>query len=138
MLPKPMSPRVLPAISVPLSLLLFPLAGRHAHRRLGDVASQGQHIAQGQLGHRIGAGLGCVAYGNSLLPGISHVDVVQADAAADDDLEIRGRVNDLFWDLGPAADHHAVVVGGVAQQFLRRDVRSVLHLDTCIEQGLDW
>ena len=96
-------------------LFLFPLACGHAHRRLGDAAGQGQHVAKGQFGHRVGAGLGGVAHGDALAGGILDVDVVQSDATADDNLQVGGCVQHGLRDLGAAADHHAVIVGRIAE-----------------------
>ena len=63
-----------------------------------DVVGHRDHQREGQLGHRDGRGLGGVVDGDALGLGGHAVDVVQAHAAADDELEF-GRV---FQELGRA------------------------------------
>jgi hypothetical protein len=69
-------------------------------------------MAQRQLSHGVGGGLGGVADGNAVLLGILDVDVVDAYAAADDELELAlaSLVDVVGPDLGLGADYYGVEI----------------------------
>ncbi len=98
--------------------LLFPLILTHGVAGDGDIAGAGEHVAHSQLRHGLGGGAGGVADGNAVLLGVLDVNVVNAHAAADDQLELAalGLVDLCRADLGLGADHHGVeVTQGSAQ-----------------------
>ena len=69
-------------------------------------------MAQGQLGHGVGGGHGGVPDCDAVFLGVLHVDVVHADAAADNELQpaALGLVDVAGPDLGGGAHHHRVGV----------------------------
>ena len=69
-------------------------------------------MSQCQLCHGLRGGLRGVAHFDALLLGVCHVDVVHADAAADDELQLALQclVDVVLTDLGLGADHYGVKV----------------------------
>ena len=75
-------------------------------------------MTHGQLGHGLGGGTGGVLHGDAAGLGILDVNIVNAHAAADDELELAGLglVNVVGADLGLGADDHGVeILQGGAQ-----------------------
>ena len=98
--------------------LLLPLALAHGVTGDGQIPGAGEHMAHGQLGHRLGGGAGGILHVDAVGLGIVHVDVVHTHAAADDQLQLAalGRINVLLADLGLGADHgHVKPAQGLAQ-----------------------
>ena len=83
-----------------LDLLLEELALLHGVVRLDEVVGNGQHEAERQLGHRDRRGGRRVLHLDAALLGAPWVDVVEADAAADDQLQLRGAGDPLGGALG--------------------------------------
>jgi hypothetical protein len=65
----------------------------------------GEHEGDNLFSHGIGIGAGCIHYVHALLSGILRVNRVVPCAGADDDLELRQRVDDLRCDLVATHDH---------------------------------
>ena len=101
--------------------LLLPLALTHGMTGDGDIAGAGEHMAHGQLRHRLGGGTGGVADGDAVLLGVLDVDVVHTHAATDDELQFTalGLVDVVGTDLGLGADHHGVKVPQGGAQLIR-------------------
>ena len=98
--------------------LLLPLALAHGVTGDGQIPGAGEHMAHGQLCHRLGGGAGGILHVDAVGLGIVHVDVVHTHAAADDQLQLAalGRINVLLADLGLGADHgHIKPAQGLAQ-----------------------
>ena len=98
--------------------LLLPLALAHGVTGDGQIPGAGEHMAHGQLCHRLGGGAGGILHVDAVGLGIVHVDVVHTHAAADDQLQLAalGRINVLLADLGLGADHgHVKPAQGLAQ-----------------------
>ena len=92
--------------------LLFPEAAPHGVAGVGDEAGAGEHVGQGKLGHALGRGARGVLHGHALGFGIGNVDVVHANAAADDELQAAfgGLVDMIGAHLGLGAHDHRVKV----------------------------
>ena len=72
-----------------LQRLLVPLAGVHGGVGAGDGAGHGDHEAERELGDGDGVGAGGVHDDDAAARGFGGVDVVDADAGAADDAELR-------------------------------------------------
>ena len=94
-----------------LELVLGELAFLHGHVRLDQAGRDGHHEGHGHLGHGHAGGGGGVHHLHA--PGFAGrlVHVVQADAAADDQLEVGGLVDHLLGDLGLGADEQDLGLG---------------------------
>ena len=57
-----------------------------------------------------------------------HIDVVDADPGATNDLQATGRSDDLGGDLRAGADHQAVVVADDSDQLILRETGALIHL----------
>ena len=98
--------------------LLLPLVLTHGVAGDGEITGAGEHMAHGQLGYGLGGGTGGVLHGDTAGLGVLDIDIVNAHAAADDELELAGLglVNMVGADLGLGADHHGVkILQGGAQ-----------------------
>jgi hypothetical protein len=113
--------------------LLFPLVLAHGVAGDGDVAGAGEHVAHGELGDGLGGGLRGVLHGDAGRLGVFDVDVVHADAAADDELELAalGLVDVVGADLGLGADDDDVEVA----QGLAQLIRLIELLDDLVSGG---
>ena len=100
--------------------LLFPLALTHGVARDGKITRAGEHVAHGQLRDGLGGSLRGVLDGDAIGLGVLDIDVVHADAAADDELELAalGLVDVVGANLGLGADDDCVELAqGCAQLF---------------------
>ena len=98
--------------------LLLPLVLTHGVAGDGEIAGAGEHMTHGQLGHGLGGGAGGVLHGDAAGLSILDVNIVNAHATADDELELAalGLVNVVGADLGLGADDHSVeILQGGAQ-----------------------
>ena len=98
--------------------LLLPLVLTHGVAGDGEIAGAGEHMTHGQFGHGLGGGTGGVLHGDAAGLGILDVNIVNAHATADDELELAGLglVNVVGADLGLGADDHSVeILQGGAQ-----------------------
>ena len=78
----------------------------------GDqLVGHGQHESEGKLSDRNAGGVGRVVGFDRLAFGIGLVDIVHANAAADDELEIGGAVDELLGAFGLAADQDDIGLG---------------------------
>jgi hypothetical protein len=100
MRPSPTTPTVLPKSSVPENDERFQVCWRNDASAAGAVDVRGRRVD-----HQDSAGGGRV-----------HVDVVEADAGAGDDLELRAGVEDVGVDGGGRADQQRVGLGHRGQQ----------------------
>ena len=85
------------------------------------IARAGEHVAQRQLGNRLAGSLRGVLHGDAVFLGILHVDVVDADAAADDELQLAalGLIDVVRADLGLRADDDRVKLAQRRAQLIR-------------------
>ena len=92
--------------------LLLPLVLTHGVAGDGEITGAGEHMAHGQLGYGLGGGTGGVLHGDAAGLGVLDIDIVNAHAAADDELELAalGLVNVVGADLGLGADDHGVEI----------------------------
>ena len=77
-----------------LERLLLPLVGLHRQDGLAVVADGAEHEPEGVFGHRDGRRGRRVGHEDALFLGRVAVDVVQADAGPDEDLEVLARFDD--------------------------------------------
>lgn len=68
--------------------LLFPLILTHGVTGDGDKAGAGEHMGHSQLRNGLGGGAGGVLYGDAGCFRVLDVDIVNANAAADDQLSL--------------------------------------------------
>ena len=101
--------------------LLFPLVLTHGVARNGQIPRAGEHMAQRQLCHGFRGSLRRVLHGDAVFLGILHVDVVDADAAADDELQLAalGLIDVVRADLGLRADDDRVKLAQRRAQLIR-------------------
>ena len=78
-------------------------------------------MAHGQLRDGLGGSLRGVLHGDAVFLGILHVDVVDADAAADDELQLAalGLIDVVRADLGLGADDDRVKLAQGRAQLIR-------------------
>ena len=90
--------------------VLFPFArlGRGVGRR--DLAGEREHQRDGMLGGGDRIAEGRVHHDDAARRRGGNVDVVDADAGAADDLQLRRALEQLGGDLGRGADRQAVIV----------------------------
>ena len=100
---------------------LFPLAFAHGVARDGQVARAGEHVAHSQLCNGLRGGLRGVLDGDAVGFRILDIDVVDADAAADDELQLAalGLVDVVGADLGLGADDDCVKLTQGSAQLIR-------------------
>ena len=100
--------------------LLFPFAFAHGVACGRDESRTGEHMPQRQFSNRVRACLRRVANGDAAPFGADFVDVIDAHARTDDELEFAGHasgVNLLFAHFGCAAhDEHIVILQGFAKR----------------------
>ena len=89
-------------------LVAVPLAGLHGGVGGGDVAGQGEQQGDGVLGGRDGVAARGVHDDDAPARGGGDVDVVDADAGADDAAELAGIVEQVGGEAGAGADDGAV------------------------------
>ena len=123
MRPRPTTPTVLPCDLDAGVLGPLPLARLERGAGAGGVAGDGEQQRDGLLGGRDDVGGRRVDDHDAAGGGGGHLDVVQTDAGAGDDLEPRRGGDRLGVDLGGAADDHRVGVGERGEQ--RRPVGAV-------------
>ena len=101
--------------------LLFPLVLAHGVAGDGQVARAGEHMTHGQLRNRLGGSLRGVLYGDAVCLGVLDVDVVHADAAADDELELAalGLIDVVGADLGLGADDDCIEIAQRGAELIR-------------------
>ena len=118
-------------------LAALPLAGAHAGVGGGDVPGQGHQQGDGVLGGADGVAAGRVHDDDALARGGGHVDVIHADAGADDGPQLAGIFQQLGRDLGAAADDHAVgrPQGSLAGAAL--EAGPVVHLEAGLSQQVE-
>ena len=92
--------------------LLLPPVLPHGVARDGEEAGAGKHVAHSQLRHGVGGSPRRILHRDAVVLGVLHVDVVHADAAADDQLQSSAlRLVDVAGaDLRGAAHHHRVKI----------------------------
>ena len=115
--------------------LLFPLALAHGVARDGKIACAGEHMAHGQLCDGLGGSLRGVLDSDAVGLGILHVDVVNADTAADDELQLAalGLVDVVRADLGLGANDDCVKLTQGRAQFFR-SIELLDDLVACLTQ----
>lgn len=121
-----------------VELAALPLAVAQGGVGRGDLASGGEHQRDRVLGGRVDVGRRRVDDHDTALGGGGHVDVVEADAGAGDDLELGAGRQDLGIDGGGGTDEDRVGLGHRCEQ--GRAIRSVdpTHLHTvaqCLDGG---
>ena len=94
-----------------LQAFLFPLARMHGGVGGGHFARQGQHQADGQLGHGHGVGSGGVHHHDAAAGGGIGVDVVDAHAGAADHAQLGSLLHQRVVHLHGGADHQRVGIG---------------------------
>ena len=102
-------------------LLFIPLAVAHGVVGDADETGKGQHMAQSQLGNRLGGSLGGIGDLYTVGLGILDIDIVNADAAADNQLQVAalGLVYDILTDLGLGPYNDDIKVPEGLAQLLR-------------------
>ena len=115
-----------------------PLPGVLAQRRIGggDLAGGGQQQCQSVLGGAVDVRRRRVDYQHTAFGRGVHVDVVQADAGARDDLELGCGAQHLGVDGGRRADQKRVGFRHRGQQLLAVRAVHPAHLDL-VTQGFD-
>ena len=96
-------------------------------------------MGQRQLRNGVGGGTRGILHGDAVCLGIGHVDVVDADAAADDELQAGAlrRINMVGADLRSRADDHDVkVADGLAQLLGRVELLFVALRAQGLQRGL--
>ena len=99
------------------------------HRRVGagDVAGFGQNQPDGELGHGSGVAAGRVDNADPAGLGGLTVDVLRAAPQDADDLQVRGRIDELRADRGELGDHDVGMLRQRGQVVVERyGVRPVL------------
>ncbi len=114
---------------VPGEFALFPLAGLHGCRRLGDLPDQGEHHGDRVLAGGDGVAAGGVHHDDAPLAGRRDVHVVEADARAADDGQFPGAIDHLLGDLGRAPDDQAVVLLDDRLEFIGGHLRPDVDFD---------
>ena len=109
-LPQPMTPSVLPVISTPMKRFFSHLPAWVEASACGDLARQREHHRDGVLGGGDRIAERRVHHDDALGGRGRDVDVVDADAGAADDLQLRRLLQQLLGDLGGRADGEAVIV----------------------------
>ena len=117
------------AVLLPLARLgrgvgLGQLAGEREHQRDGMFGG-GDRIAERRVHHHHALG-GCRG----------DIDIVDADAGAADDLQIGRMVEDLFGDLGRAADGEAVILADDRLQLVGGLAGDLVDLDAALAEDL--
>ena len=108
--------------------LAVPLAGPHAAMGLRNVPREGQHHRQSVLRCSDGVALRRVHHQHTPLGGGRHINVVDADAGAADDLEATRRRDHRCSHLGDGTDHQSVVLTDDPDQLLLREAGALIHL----------
>ena len=116
-------------------LVAVPLAG--LHRRVGgrDVAGEGEQQGDGVLGGRDGVAARGVHDDDALARGGGDVDVVDADAGADDAAELAGVVEQLGGDAGAGADDGPVGGAEGGGEVVALEAGAVVDLDAGASGG---
>ena len=139
-LPQPMMPSVLPVISTPMKRFFSHLPAWVEASAAGIWRATREHHGDGVLGGGDGIAEGRVHHDDAALGGGRHVDIVDADAGAADDLAacVRGGEH-LLGDLGGRADGEAVIVADDGEQLLLvlAEIGQVVDLDAALLEDLD-
>jgi hypothetical protein len=111
--------------------VLLPLAGLGRDVGGGNLAGNREHHGDGVLGRRDGIAEGRVHHDDAALGGDRHVDIIDADAGATDDAQLRGRRQHLLGHLGGGADGEPVIVADGREQLLLvlAEIGQVVDLD---------
>ncbi len=117
--------------------VLLPLAGLGGGVGGGHLAGQREHHGDGVLGGGDRVAEGGVHHHDPSGGGGWDVDVVDADAGAADDLEARGRGDDVLVGLGVGADDQAVVIADHGDQLVFREAGLDVGVDAALAEDLD-
>ena len=101
---------------------LLPLVLTHGMTGGTYKASAGEHMSERELGNSVGGSARSIANGNALFLGILMVDIVDAYAAADDELELaafNSGVDSGNVDLGRGTNNENVEILNLLSQLLR-------------------
>ena len=123
-------PSVLLSTSTPDELAALPLAALQRRVRLRDVAGHGEHHGHRVLAGRYRVALRGVGHDDALRCGRWHVYVVDAHAGTADDLQVFAGLDNLFGDLGLAADNECVIVLDLLDQLLLGELGLDVDLHT--------
>ncbi len=99
-----------------LQRLLLPLAGVQRGIRLGELAGQGEHQANGQLGHGNRIRARGVHYHDAAVGGRVSVDIVHAHSGPADDAQLGSMLQQGAVHLDRGADHERVSIGQLSGQ----------------------
>ena len=130
----PTTPTVLPDSSTPVKLLRFHCPLRRLASAAGMCRAAASSSAMACSAARDDVGGGRVDDHHAARGGGGHVDVVQADAGAGDDLEPGGRGQRLGVDLGGRAHEQRVGLGERREQRRAVGAVDVADLDVVAEQ----
>ena len=119
--------------------VLLPLAGLGRGVGGGELAGDGEHQGDGMLGGGDRIAEGRVHHDDALRGRRRHVDIVDADAGAADDAELRRGGEHLVADLGRRADGEAVIVADDGEELLLvlAEIGLVVDVDAAILEDLD-
>ena len=116
---QPDHPQGLAAQLDPHELAPGPLSLLDRGVRPGNIAAQGQHQAQGQLGGRQGVGLGGVHHQDPVARGGVDVDIIHPHPGAAGHLQPPGRLEDRGGQGSSRAGDHRVIIPDHLNQFFR-------------------
>src|SRR5712692_1527202 len=129
----------------PLKRLAVPLPGFHRGMGLRNVAGQRHQHGTGQLGGGDGVAAGRVHDHHAVLRGRFDIDVIDPDAGAAHDFQMRSGLDYLARDLRFGADDQGVGVGDQRQEFRfglsffqNSQVQSGLLLEILNSLGGNW
>ena len=114
---------------------LFPLVLAHGMAGDGDIAGAGEHMGHGELRDRLRGGSRSVLNGDAVFLSVLHIDVVYANAAADDELELTalGFVDVVCAHLGLGADDDRIEFAKGSAQLIRL-IKLLNDFVTCFAQ----
>ena len=124
-------PERLPRELVPRVARPLPLARLHRRVRLRDVARQREHQPEGVLGSGDDRRFGCVDDDDPLAGRRVHVDIVDSNARATDNAELRRFRQQLLVELRARADDDRVIA---VDDVLERRVEVDIHVEARLQE----
>ena len=136
MLPQPMMPKRLAGEFDAHEAVLFPLAGVGRGVRGGDFAGEREHQRDRVFGRRDRVAVRRVHDDDAAGGGGVDVDVVDADAGAADDFQMRRGAEQVGGDFRRRADRQAVIAADDRFQFVLREAGLHVDVDAAVFEDL--